>query len=57
MSLDLTKVAAQVVKMIAALKDRRAEQERRLQYALETLNSPPIDLADLKKKIKAGKTT
>ena len=57
MSLDLTKVAAQVVKMIAALKDRRAEQERRLQYALETLNSPPIDLEDLKKKIKAGKTT
>ena len=57
MSLDLTAVAAQVIKMIAALKDKRAEQEKRLQYALETLNSPAIDLEDLKKKIKAGKTT
>ena len=57
MSLDLTAVAAQVVKMITALKDRRAEEAKRLQYALETLNSPAIDLADLKAKIKAGKTT
>ena len=57
MSLDLTAVAAQVIKMIAALKDRRAEQAKRLKYALETLNSPAIDLEDLKKKIKAAKTT
>ncbi len=57
MSLDLTAVAAQVVKMITALKGRRAEEAKRLQYALETLNSPAIDLEDLKKKIKAGKTT
>jgi hypothetical protein len=57
MALDLTAVAAQVIKMIAGLKDRRAEQEKHLQYALETLNSPPIDLADLKKKIKDAKTT
>jgi hypothetical protein len=57
MSLDLTAVAAQVIKMIAGLKDRRAEETKRLQYALETLNSPAIDLAELKQKIKAAKTT
>jgi hypothetical protein len=56
-SLDLTKVAAQVISMIAALKDKRAEQEKHLQYALDTINSPPIDLEDLKKKIRAGRTT
>ena len=57
MSLDLTKVAAQVSAMIAGLKDNRAEQEQRLRFALETLGSPAIDLDALKKKIKAGKTT
>jgi hypothetical protein len=56
-SLDLTKVAAQVISMISGLRDRRAEQEKRLKFALETLGSPAIDLDDLKKKIKAGKTT
>jgi hypothetical protein len=57
MSLDLTAVAAQVIAMIAGLKNRRAEETKRLQYALTTLNSPPIDLAELKKKIKAARTT
>ena len=57
MSLDLTKVAAQVISMISGLRDRRAEQEKRLKFALETLFSPAIDLDDLKKKIKASKTT
>ncbi len=57
MSLDLTKIAAQVISMISGLRDRRAEQEKRLKFALETLGSPAIDLDDLKKKIKAGKTT
>lgn len=57
MSLDLTKVAAQVIAMISGLRDRRTEQEKRLKFALETLGSPAIDLDDLKKKIKAGKTT
>jgi len=56
-SLDLTKVAAQVISMISGLRDRRAEQEKRLKFALETLFSPAIDLDDLKKKIKASKTT
>jgi hypothetical protein len=57
MSLDLTKVAAQVGEMIAGLKDSRAERDRRLHFALETLGGPAIDLDALKKKIKAGKTT
>lgn len=59
MSLDLTNVAAQVIAMIAALKNRRAEQENHLKYALKTIGHPPIDLDALKKKIKAssGKTT
>jgi hypothetical protein len=57
MSLDLTSVAAQVIKMIAGLKYKRAEQVKHLQDALEILNSPAIDLGDLKQKIKAAKTT
>ena len=57
MSLDLTTVAAQVIAMIAGLRDSRAEQEKRLRFALETLGSPAIDLDLLKKKIKAAKTT
>jgi hypothetical protein len=56
-SLDLTKVAAQVIGMIAGLKEKRAGQEKRLRYALDTINSPPIDLEDLKRKIRAGRTT
>jgi hypothetical protein len=43
--------------MISRLRDRRAEQQKRLQFALETLGSPAIDIDELKKKIKAGKTT
>ena len=57
MSLDLTKVAAQVFGMIAGLKDSRAERESRLRLATDTLGNPGIDLDALKKKIKAGKTT
>ena len=57
MSLDLTKVAAQVFAMIAGLKDTRAERDKRLRFALDTLGSEAIDLAALKKKIKSAKTT
>ncbi len=57
MSLDLTAVAAQVISMISGLKGRRAEDAKHLKYAMETLNNPAIDLEDLKKKIKAAKTT
>jgi hypothetical protein len=56
-SLDLTNVAAQVISMITGLKNRRAEQEDHLRYALKTIGNPPIDLEALKKKIKAGKTS
>jgi len=57
MSLDLTKVAAQVGALIAGLKNNRAAREQRLRYALDTLSGSAIDLAALKKKISAGKTT
>jgi len=56
-SLDLTKVAAQVFAMIAGLRDSRAERDKRLRFALDTLGSEAIDLAALKKKIKSAKTT
>ncbi len=57
MSLDLTAVATQVINMISGLKEKRAEQAQHLQNALATINNPAIDLEDLKKKIKASKTT
>jgi hypothetical protein len=56
-SLDLTKVAAQVTGMISRLKDARKERQQRLQFALDTLSNQAIDLDDLKRKIAASKTT
>jgi len=56
-SLDLTKVAAQVISMISGLKDSRAERENRLRFATETLENQGIDLDALKKKIRAARTT
>jgi hypothetical protein len=43
--------------MISGLRDKRAEQEKHLRFALDTMESPDIDLDALKRKIKAGKTT
>ena len=57
MSLDLTKVAAQVSTMISRLKDAREERQRRLKFALDTLRNQAIDLDDLKRKIAASRTT
>jgi len=57
LSLDLTKVAAQVTGMISRLKDARQERQKRLQFALDTLRNRAIDLDDLKRKIAASKTT
>jgi hypothetical protein len=57
LSLDLTKIAVQVSSMISRLKDTRKERQRRLQFALDTLNNQAIDLDDLKKKIASSKTT
>jgi hypothetical protein len=56
-SLDLTKVAGQVIAMVAGLRDRRGEDEKHLRFALETLGNEAIDLDALKKKIAAGRTT
>ena len=50
MSLDLTKVAAQVGALIAGLKDNRAVREQRLRFALDTLSGSAIDLGALKRK-------
>jgi hypothetical protein len=57
LSLDLTKVAAQVIGMISRLKDDREEGQQRLQFALDTLRNRTIDLDDLKRKIAASRTT
>ena len=56
MSLDLSKVAAQVSGMISRLKDARAERQQRLQFALDTLGKA-VDLDDLKRRIASSKTT
>jgi hypothetical protein len=57
MSLDLTKVAGQVIAMITELRDRRGEDEKHLRFALETLGDETTDLDALKKKIEVGRTT
>ena len=57
MSLDLTKVAAQVGSMVARLKASGEERRRRLQTALDTLNDKSLDLEGLKKKIESSQTT
>jgi hypothetical protein len=56
-SLDLTRVASQVISMITGLKDGREERQKRLDFALETLGNPVIDLEKLKKKIKVSRTS
>ena len=57
MSLDLTKVAAQVGSMVAKLKAGGEERKKRLQYALDILHDKSIDLERLRKKIEASQTT
>jgi hypothetical protein len=59
MSLDLTKVAAQVGSMVARLKAGGEERQKRLQNALDVLQDKSLDLDKLGKKIEAskGKTT
>ena len=59
MSLDLTKVVAQVGSMVAGLKAGGEERRKRLQYALDVLYDKSIDLDHLRKKIgdSKGKTT
>ena len=57
MSLDLSKVAAQVGAMISGLIDSRAVREKRLKFALDTIGSEAIDLEALKKKCAGARTT
>jgi len=56
-SLDLTKVAAQVVGMVAKLKAELSERQERLQYALNTLHRQARDIDNLKRKIASSRTT
>ncbi len=51
MSLDLTKVAAQIWGMVAGLKAGGEERRERLQYALDVLRDKSIDLDHLRKRI------
>jgi GNAT superfamily N-acetyltransferase len=57
MSLDLTKVAAQVGSMVARLKAGGEDRQKRLRNALDVLNDKSLDLDKLGKKIEASKTT
>ena len=57
MSLDLSKVVAQVGGMVARLKDTRQEREERLQKALAVAGNEAIDLDALKRKVAASRTT
>jgi hypothetical protein len=57
MSLDLTKVAAQVGNMVARLKASGEQRQRRLQQALDVLNDKSIDIEGLRKKIDSSQTT
>ena len=57
MSLDLTKVAAQVGGMVARLKAGGAERRKRLNYALDVLHNSSADLEHLRAKIASSKTT
>ncbi len=57
MSLDLTKVAAQVGGMVARLKADGEEKQKRLNYALDVLCNRATDLDYLKRKVASSKTT
>ena len=57
MSLDLTKIAQQVEKMVASLRAGSQQRQQRLKRALSVLNDKTTDLDKLKKKIALSKTT
>ncbi|MBI2836381.1 MAG: DNA double-strand break repair nuclease NurA [Chloroflexi bacterium] len=57
MALDLTRVAGQVGRMLARLKERRDEHQRHLLSALEALGRSAGTFEQLQKKIDASKTT
>ncbi|MFC1932308.1 DNA double-strand break repair nuclease NurA [Chloroflexota bacterium] len=57
MSLDLTKVASQVIGMVTRLKAGGKERRERLNYALDVLHDKAADIDNLKRKIASSKTT
>jgi len=57
LSLDLTKIAAQVEGMAARLKAGIEQRQQHLEQALDILGDRAIDLDGLKKKIAVSKTT
>jgi len=57
MSLDLTRVASQVGRLLTRLKEGLSERNERLRNALETARAQSQSLDSLKKKITASKTT
>ena len=57
MSLDLTKVVAQVGEMVARLIAGGAERQQRLDKVFEIITEKSADIENLKKKIDASKTT
>ena len=57
MSLDLIKVASQVIGMVARLRAGGEERQKRLNYALDILHNQAANLHDLTRKIAFSKTT
>jgi len=57
MSLNLTKVVAQVGSMIARLKAGSEERQRRLQHALDVVHQQAANFDGLRKKIASSRTT
>jgi len=56
-SLNLTRVVAQVGNMVAKLKAGSEERQRRLNYALDVLHNQASDFDYLKRKIASSRTT
>jgi hypothetical protein len=57
MSLDLSKLIAQIVDLAANIKSKEASMQANLDFALKTLYSSAVDLDGLKRKVEASKTT
>jgi hypothetical protein len=56
-SLDLAHVVAQIEDLAASLKAREGERRAKLDFALETLQSPAAELDQLRQKIDTSKAT
>ncbi len=57
MTLELSRIAAQVVGMVARLKAGSAQRQRHLQQALSTISDEAISLERLKRRIASSKTS